>query len=164
MLDHVIPLNEQHLRRLGREYHGLLSRRPHAYWIGEDDAGKAARGSTPESGAHRSGPASNRRSSSSVYLVTSGLGTTPLMSGRATLIEHLGSITVRLTMISAREPSRPGRNALDSFTVCPTTVQRTTMRSVESRSAISATEVGFDDQQALSALRFRAHGCRLGAH
>jgi hypothetical protein len=32
------------------------------------------------------------------------------MSGRATLIEHLndGSITVRLTMISTRDPSQPG--------------------------------------------------------
>ena len=42
----------------------------------------------PEPDAQRSGPASNRRSSPSVYLVTSGLeATTPLMSGRATLIE-----------------------------------------------------------------------------
>ena len=42
----------------------------------------------PEPDAQRSGPASNRRSSPSVYLVTSGLeATTPLMSGRVTLIE-----------------------------------------------------------------------------
>jgi hypothetical protein len=50
----------------------------------------------PKTGAQRSGPASNRRSSSSVYLATSGLATTPLTSSRATLIEHLNddSITV----------------------------------------------------------------------
>src|SRR5208283_3023085 len=57
----------------------------------------------------RSSPASNWRCSSSVYLVTSGLATTPLMSDRATLIEHVedGSISVRLTMISTRDPSQP---------------------------------------------------------
>jgi hypothetical protein len=80
----------------------------------------------PKTGAQRSGPASNRRSSSSVYLVTSGLATTPLMSSRATLLEHLNddSIAVRLTMISTRDASQPSRNTRTLSTVCPTTVQR----------------------------------------
>jgi hypothetical protein len=59
-----------------------------------------------------------------------------------TLIEHLNddSMTVRLTMISTRDPSQPARNARTLFHRLPNGRSATTMKSVESRSAIFATE------------------------
>jgi|GEM_PF-5867099 len=63
------------------------------------------------------------------------------MSGRATLIEHLndGSITVRLTINSTRDPSQPDESS-DSIHRLPDDRSATTMSSVESRSTIFATE------------------------
>jgi hypothetical protein len=64
------------------------------------------------------------------------------------LIEQLddGPITIRLTMIATRDPSQPAVTPR-IYHHLPNDRSATTMRSVESRSAISATEVGFDDLQ-----------------
>ena len=99
MLDHVIPLNEQHLRRLGRDYLVCYRDRTH---IGLEKT-------TPAGLAHRVTADPRRRPLSSVHLISSGLivvttfGSVPWPINRGTFALHLGG--TQLEGVIANSPA-----------------------------------------------------------